>query len=89
MIRRRVSLQVDFGRLGLVCDGERRRFVLGVDLPACCSCHQFVWPTFWQTTEDVIAGFEAAWVIDIPNLSPNFARSGLFVSRTDPGPSLS
>ena len=28
---------------------------------ACFSRHQFVWPTFSQTTEEVIRGFEAAW----------------------------
>jgi transposase len=33
--------------------------VLGVDLHR---RHQFVWPTFTQRTEDVIAGFEAAWL---------------------------
>jgi hypothetical protein len=29
---------------------------------ACFSRHMFVWPTFTQTTADVIAGFEAAWL---------------------------
>jgi transposase len=57
-----VELQVDFGRLGLVADGERRRVCWALIFTACFSRHVFVWPTFRQTTEDVIAGFEAAWL---------------------------
>jgi hypothetical protein len=56
-----VELQVDFGRLGLVADGERRRVCWALIFTACFSRHLFVWPTFNQATEDVIAGFEAAW----------------------------
>ncbi len=56
-----IELQVDFGRLGLVTDGERRRVCQGLIFTACFSRHQFVWPTFSQTTEEVIRGFEAAW----------------------------
>ena len=56
-----VELQVDFGRLGLVADGERRRVCWALIFTACFSRHHFVWPTFRQTTEDVIEGFEAAW----------------------------
>jgi transposase len=55
------ELQVDFGRLGLVRDGEKRRVCQGLIFTACFSRHQFVWPTFSQTTEEVIRGFEAAW----------------------------
>ena len=55
------ELQVDFGRLGLVPDGERRRVCQGLIFTVCSSRHQFVWPTFLQTTEEVIRGFEAAW----------------------------
>ncbi len=33
----------------------------GSSSPPCFSRHQFVWPTFSQTTEEVIRGFEAAW----------------------------
>ena len=55
------ELQVDFGRLGLVPDGERQRVCYGLIFTACFSRHQFVWPTFLQTTEEVISGFEAAW----------------------------
>lgn len=56
-----VELQVDFGRLGLVADGERRRLCWALIFTACFSRHCFVWPTFRQTTEEVVAGFEAAW----------------------------
>ncbi|MDQ6909166.1 MAG: IS21 family transposase [Actinomycetota bacterium] len=54
-------MQVDFGRLGLIADGDRRRVCHGLIFTACFSRHMFVWPTLTQTTEDVIAGFEAAW----------------------------
>jgi transposase len=57
-----VELQVDFGRLGLVPDGDRKRVCQALIFTACFSRHMFVWPTFNQTTEDVIAGFEAAWL---------------------------
>ena len=53
--------QVDFGRLGLVKDGERRRVCWALIFTCCYSRHQFVWPSFTQTTEAVIEGFEAAW----------------------------
>ena len=43
------KLQVDFGRLGLVPDGERRRVCHGLIFTAVFSRHQFVWPTFTQT----------------------------------------
>ena len=56
-----IELQVDFGRLGLVADGERRRVCLALIFTACYSRHHFVWPTFHQSTEEVIVGFEAAW----------------------------
>ena len=56
-----IELQVDFGRLGLVPDGDKRRVCQGLIFTACFSRHQFVWPTFSQTTEEVISGFEAAW----------------------------
>jgi transposase len=55
------ELQVDFGRMGLLSDGERRRVCHALIFVACYSRHCFVWLTFRQTTEDVIAGFEAAW----------------------------
>ena len=43
------ELQVDFGRLGLIADGDRRRVCHGLIFTACFSRHQFVWPTFRQT----------------------------------------
>jgi transposase len=55
------EVQVDFGRLGLVPDGEHRRVCWGLIFTACFSRHMFVYPTFGQSTEDVIKGFEAAW----------------------------
>jgi transposase len=56
-----IECQVDFGRLGLIADGEKRRVCWALIFTACYSRHQFVWPTFSQTTEEVIKGFEAAW----------------------------
>jgi len=54
--------QVDFGRLGFVPDASgRRRVCQALIFTACWSRHMFVWPTFAQTTEAVIEGFEAAW----------------------------
>jgi transposase len=57
------EVQVDFGRLGLL-DGEdgRRRVVKGLIFTAVYSRHMFVFPTYRETLNDVIAGFEAAWV---------------------------
>jgi transposase len=57
------ELQVDFGRMGLLADGEtgRRQVVWGLLFTACYSRHQFVWLTFRQTIEATIEGFEAAW----------------------------
>ena len=55
--------EMDFGRLGLVHDPEtgRRRAVWGLLLVLGYSRHSFLWPTFGQTLEDVIAGLESAW----------------------------
>jgi Integrase core domain len=57
------ELQVDFGKMGLIHDpaSGRRRVVWALVFTACFSRHCFVWLTFRQTTEAVIAGFEAAW----------------------------
>jgi transposase len=57
------ELQVDFGRLGMLTDAEdgRRRVVQGLIFTAVYSRHLFVYPTYRQTLNDVIAGFEAAW----------------------------
>ena len=53
---------MDFGRLGLIHDPEtgRRRVVWGLLLVLGYSRHCFLWPTFGQTLEDVIAGLESA-----------------------------
>ncbi|MFI5783521.1 IS21 family transposase [Nocardia sp. NPDC051570] len=57
------EVQVDFGRLGLLTDVEgRRRVVKGLIFTAVYSRHLFVYPTYRETLNDVIAGFEAAWV---------------------------
>ena len=55
--------ELDFGRLGLVADPEtgRRRTVWALIVVLAHSRHSFVWPTFSQKLEDVIAGLEVAW----------------------------
>jgi transposase len=57
------ELQVDFGRMGLLFDSVsgRRRVCWALIFTAVYSRHCFVWLSFNQTTETVIAGFEAAW----------------------------
>jgi transposase len=58
------EVQVDFGRLGLLPEPAtgRRRVAQGLIFMAVYSRHMFVYPTLRQTLEDVVAGFEAAWV---------------------------
>lgn len=58
------EVQVDFGWLGLVPDPAtgRRRVAQGLIFTAVYSRHMFVYPTLRQTLEEVVAGFEAAWV---------------------------
>ena len=55
--------ELDFGRLGLVPDPEtgRRRTVWALIVVLAHCRHSFVWPTFSQKLEDVIAGLEVAW----------------------------
>ena len=55
--------ELDFGRLGLIQDPEtgRRRTAWALIVVLANSRHSFVWPTFSQKLEDVIAGLEAAW----------------------------
>jgi len=55
--------QVDFGRMGLLDDPGtgRRRVVHALIFTAVYSRHCFVWLTFRQDLEAVIAGCEAAW----------------------------
>lgn len=57
-----VECQLDFGKMGLVPDGEdRRRVCWALIFTAVFSRHQFVWLSFRQTTAAVIEGCEAAW----------------------------
>lgn len=55
--------QIDFARMGLLYDPSagRRRTVHALIFTAVFSRHMFVWFTFAQTLEAVIAGCEAAW----------------------------
>ena len=55
--------QVDFGKLGLLDDPSagRRRVTHALIFTAVYSRHMFVWLTFTQTLEALIAGCEAAW----------------------------
>jgi transposase len=57
------ELQVDFGKMGLVPDpaSGRKKVCWALIFTACYSRHCFVWLSFRQSTEAVIAGFEAAW----------------------------
>jgi transposase len=58
-----MECQVDFGKLGLMLDpvSGRRRTVHALIFTAVLSRHMFVWLSFRQTLDDVIAGCEAAW----------------------------
>ena len=57
------ELQIAFGRMGLMFDPDtgRRRVVWALIFTAVVSRHMFVWLSFRQTLEEVIAGCEAAW----------------------------
>jgi hypothetical protein len=56
------EVQLDFGYLGMIADGDRRRKLHALVFTAVCSRYCFVYLTFSQTTAAVIAGCEAAWV---------------------------
>jgi transposase len=58
-----VECQIDFGRMGLIYDpvAGRRRVAQALIFTAVYSRHMFVWLTFSQTLEAIIAGCEAAW----------------------------
>lgn len=58
------EVQVDFGKLGLIPDPATgaRRVVHGLIFTAVFSRHMFVYPTHRQTLEEVIAGFDCAWL---------------------------
>lgn len=55
--------ELDFGRLGYIQDQEsdRRRAVWALLVVLTYSRHSFLWPTYGQKLEDVVAGLEAAW----------------------------
>lgn len=55
------ELQLDFGAMGWIHEGGRRRRVWGLVLTAVVSRHMFVWLTYRQSVADVVAGCEAAW----------------------------
>lgn len=56
--------QVDFGKMGLIVDAEtgRKRVLWALIVTLVFSRHQFVWPTFRQTTEVVCEGLDRAWM---------------------------
>jgi transposase len=55
--------EIDFGRLGLIKDGEgdKKRLVWGMMTVLNYSRHQFLWPLFGQQITDVLEGLEATW----------------------------
>ena len=55
------EVQIDFGYLGMIPDGDRRRKLHALVFTAVLSRYCFVYLTFSQTTAAVIAGCEAAW----------------------------
>ena len=55
------EVQIDFGYLGMIGDGDRRRKLHALVFTAVLSRYCFVYLTFSQTTAEVIAGCEAAW----------------------------
>jgi transposase len=77
------EVQVDFGYLGMIRDGERRRKLHALVFTAVFSRYCYVFLTFSQTTAAVIAGCEAAWsffggvfpVIISDNLAPVVTRA--------------
>lgn len=58
-----VECQIDFGRMGMIFDpgSGRNRVVHALIFTAVYSRHMFVWLSFAQTLEAIIAGSEAAW----------------------------
>ena len=55
------EVQIDFGYLGMIAEGDRRRKVHALVFTAVFSRYCFVFLTFSQTTAAVIAGCEEAW----------------------------
>lgn len=79
--------QADFGRMGLIPDGDRQRVCHALIVTACYSRHTFVWLTFSQTLAAVIEGLEAAWAffggVFAVSVDPKILRI-VFRSRTIP-----
>lgn len=55
------EVQLDFGYLGMIAGGDRRRKLHALVFTAVFSRYCFVYLTFSQTTAAVIAGCETAW----------------------------
>lgn len=53
--------QVDFGHVGWIVDGGKRRKLWALIVTLSYSRYMFVWPTFTQTVRDVCEGLDAAW----------------------------
>jgi hypothetical protein len=80
-----MECQIDFARMGMIFDSEagRRRVVHALIFTAVYSRHMFVWLTFSQTLEAIVAGCEAAWrffggvfkVLIPDNMKPIVAKS--------------
>lgn len=58
-----VECQIDFARMGMIFDADsgRRRVAHALIFTAVYSRHMFVWLTFSQRLEAIIAGCEEAW----------------------------
>jgi len=56
--------QIDFGKMGVMIDPEsgRKRTLWALVVTLVFSRHQFVWPTFLQTTAVVCEGLDRAWM---------------------------
>jgi len=57
------ELQIDFGKMGLIADPDsgRRRVCHALIFTPVVSRYSYLWLSFGQTIDDVIAGCEAAW----------------------------
>jgi transposase len=90
-----VECQLDFAQMGLLLDPEtgRRRKVHALIFTAVLSRHMFVWLTYRQTLDAVIAGCEAAWgfyggafkVLIPDNLTPVVPKADAVNPRFSPG----
>ena len=91
------ELQLDFGAVGWIAEGGRRRRVWALVLTAVVSRYQYVWLTYHQSVVDVVAGCEAAWTffggvfrVLIPGGPENFgAASQPFIVHVAPAPASS